>query len=764
MPGLDLKHLPEREEDIDFSDIYEKHQVVEEDDFNTIVVVDGAPVVNEKKEEKLVSVLTKLFVKGAGEIKEGGIWMPMSPNAEGKLESKGYLFIDFETAESAHAAVKNLDGHKMSKSHQLSVNKFIDVEKYTNMPEKYVEPHIEEYQPKEHIKSWLTDEQARDQFVMYRNDDVSIFWNRKTEEPEHVYTRQNWTETYVQWSPMGSYLSTFHTQGIALWGGPSWNKIVRFVHPGVKLIDFSPNERYLVTWSNEPIQLSKIPEGSPNPFSEYDEGNQVIVWDVMTGALLRSFPSNANADNNNNNNTSSVANANKTVHWPMFKWSANEKYFARVIAGQQLSIYEAPSMGLVDKKSIKIPGIVDFEWSPPMKDRKDDVLAYWTPEVGNQPARVTLMNVPSKEITRTKNLFNVHDCKLHWQSKGQYLAVKVDRHTKTKKSQFSNIEIFRLAEKGIPVETIESKDPVLAFAWEPSGERFATIATNDPNFGQPLVGSMGGPVTVKTYLNFYYMDRSSKANHGFRLLKSFDKKTCNYLFWSPKGRHLVTATLRSSSVFDLEFWDLDFEPIASSATNNDGTATPTGAAPTASAALLPPTPASGSASTTTVIQLLSTQEHYGVSDIEWDPTGRYIVSGSSMWRQTADHGFVLWDFKGNALFRQNIDKFKQLLWRPRPPTLLTNDMKRKIKKNLRQYSKQFEEDDLAAGDANAAKIIAARRKAVEDWYSWRKIVERRVTQERKELGKELVKGDEGKSEIIEEWVEEVIDEIEEIVD
>ncbi|CAO3590975.1 unnamed protein product [Absidia cylindrospora] len=619
------------------------------------------------------------------------------------------------------------------------------------MNDNYVEPTIEEYAPKEHIKSWLADEQARDQFVMYRGDDVSIFWNRKSEEPEHVHTRQNWTETYVQWSPLGSFLATFHIQGIVLWGGPSWSKIVRFVHPGVKLIDFSPCERYLVTWSNEPIQLSKIPEGPSNPFSEYDEGNQVIIWDVHTGALLRSFPV-PPQDNQA---------ANKTVHWPMFKWSSSEKYFARVVPGQQLSIYETPSMGLLEKKSIKIPGIVDFEWSPTRtvqdnkggQQREEEMLAYWTPEVGNQPARVTLMNVPNKEIIRTKNLFNVNDCKLYWQSKGHYLAVKVDRHTKTKKSQFANIEIFRVSEKGIPVETLELKDPVMAFAWEPLGERFATITTNDPNFGgNPAAsgpGAQGGQApqsTLKTTLTFYYLDRTSKSQQtGFRPLKVFDKKTANYLFWSPKGRHIVAATLRNATVFDMEFWDLDFEPLNSS--NNDDSNL------------------KSSNTSSTVVQLLTTQEHYGVSDIEWDPTGRYVVSGSSMWRQAGDHGFSLWDFKGQPLFKQNIDKFKQLLWRPRPASLLSADQKKKIKKNLRQYAKQFEEMDLAAGDANAAKLIAARRKAIEEWYSWRKTTEKQVAQERKDLGKELVRSaDDGKSEIIEEWVEEVIDEIEEIVE
>ncbi|KAI8979412.1 eukaryotic translation initiation factor eIF2A-domain-containing protein [Mycotypha africana] len=724
MPSVDWKNLPENEEDINFDDIYEKHKVVSDSDFDHIVVVDGAPIVDEAKEEKLVAVLTKLFTKGAGEIKENGFWMPMTTNEEGKKTSLGYLFIEFKSAESAHAAVKNLDGHKLSKTVTLSVNKFTDVEKYTDMNEQYVEPEIEPYTPKEHLKSYLMDPQARDQFVMYKGDDVSIFWNRKTESPEHVYSRTNWTETYVQWSPKGSYLATFHTQGIALWGGPSWNKIVRFVHPGVKLIDFSPNERYLVTWSNEPISLARLPE-TGHPYSDYDEGNQVVVWDIKTGDLLRSFP------------LVQTSEEQKTVRWPMFK------YFARVVPGQQLSVYEAPSMGLVGKKSIKSPGIVDFEWSPAKSGasdvkvpNKEDILAYWTPEIGNQPARVVMMSIPSKEILATKNLFNVSECKLYWQNLGQFLAVKVDRYTKTKKSTFANIEIFRVNQKNIPVETIEMKDPMIAFAWEPYGTRFACITTNDPNFGTAPANGQAA-VTLKTDVQFFYLDDSKKANAGFKLMMSIPKKTSNYLFWSPRGHHIVLATLRSSSVSDLEFYDIDFEPLSSDKKNKKVGST---------------------------IQLLATQEHYGVSDVEWDPTGRYVVTAASMWRQSsADHGFCIWDFKGQLLFKQNIENFKQLLWRPRPPSLLSQEEKKKIKKNLRQYSKQFEEEDLAMGDANAAKLRAERRKAVEEWYAWRKATERQLEEERKAMGKELQTTDEGKSEVVEEWVEEVIEEHEEIV-
>ena len=64
----------------------------------------------------------------------------------------------------------------------------------------------------------------------------------------------------VQWSPYGSYLASFHPQGIALWGGAKvsretksgdridgWAKIKRFKHTAVTSIAFSPKEKFLLT-------------------------------------------------------------------------------------------------------------------------------------------------------------------------------------------------------------------------------------------------------------------------------------------------------------------------------------------------------------------------------------------------------------------------------------------------------------------------------------------------------------------------------------
>ena len=64
---------------------------------------------------------------------------------------------------------------------------------------------------------------------------------------------QHWTESYVTWSPRGSYMTTIHRQGIALWGGPAWKKIVKFPHNLVRFVDYSPDERCVVTFSAEPV-------------------------------------------------------------------------------------------------------------------------------------------------------------------------------------------------------------------------------------------------------------------------------------------------------------------------------------------------------------------------------------------------------------------------------------------------------------------------------------------------------------------------------
>ena len=64
--------------------------------------------------------------------------------------------------------------------------------------------------------------------------------------------------------------------------------------------------------------------------------------------------------------------------------------------------------------------------------------------------------------------------KMQWQAGGDYLIVKVLRKkTKTKKT--TNLEIFAMREKEIPIESREMPDNVTDFKFEPKGNRFGII-------------------------------------------------------------------------------------------------------------------------------------------------------------------------------------------------------------------------------------------------------------------------------------------------
>lgn len=720
---------------LDFKDLEDKYKVAADEGFDTIVLIDGCPVVEESRRDALLKIVSKKFLAPCGDVKQDGIFMPME-DKNGVPTSKGFMFVEFETPAQAQTCVKQLNGKRLDKVHTFQCNLFTDVEKYVTVPEEFRAPAQQEFQQLEHIRSWLTDHQGRDQFVMFAGDDVSVCWNNKEDEPDAEVTRPRWTDTYVQWSPLGSYLTSFHPQGLQLWGGPSWKRISRFAHPKVKLIDYSPLENYLVTWSNEPLELP--PAGHPAratlPFTQEDEGKQVFVWDLKKGILLRSFPGQPLEP-------VQPGGPPKKMTWPMFKWSADEQYVARVTPGPngQIWVYELPSMGLLEKKSIKVDGIVDFEWSPaPASDKKlgadGNLISYWTPEVGNQPARVSVMSIPPKEIVRTKNLYSVTDCKMHWQSAGDYLCIKVDRHTKSKKGSFTNLEIFRVCEKNVPVEVIELKDTIINFAWEPKGARFAAIQTNDPNLGTPL------GVTLKTALSFYALE-SNKPKHesNFKVVRTVDRKTCNSLQWAPKGRFLVAATLGSPSTFDLEFWDVDFEGDKKEDEKD----------------------------LACNLQCLNTAEHYGVTDLEWDPSGRYLLTWSSIWKHKMENGYVIWDFKGTQIREDHIDNFKQIIWRPRPATLLPKQEQKQIRKQLREYSRQFEEEDNLKQNEAARELQDERRRLLQEWYDWRQETEARLAEARKQLGRthwteRLL--EQSSTQEVEEIVEEIISEQTEVVE
>ena len=202
--------------------------------------------------------------------------------------------------------------------------------------------------------------------------------------------------------------------------------MLKLNHGGVKLIDFSPCEQFIVTWS-----------------PETDQSAALIVWDVKTGAKMRAFQG---------------AKPDGDIDWPAFQWSHDDAYFAR-LGDDCIYCYESSTMKLIRDKqekrtSVKVDGVRQFLWSP-----TDNVISLWVPEHGNNPAKIMLMNFPSREELVQKNLFQVADLRMTWHDQGHFLCVKVDKHSKSGKTLHSVFELFRLRDKGVPIEVQEfSKD------------------------------------------------------------------------------------------------------------------------------------------------------------------------------------------------------------------------------------------------------------------------------------------------------------------
>ena len=135
-----------------------------------------------------------------------------------------------------------------------------------------------------------------------------------------------------------------------------------------------------------------------------------------------------------------------------------------------------------------------------------------------------------------------------------------------------------------------------------------------------------------------------------------------------------------------------------------------------------------------------------------------------------ENGYHLYDFKGLLLREEHVDRFKQFAWRPRPPTLLSKEEQKTVRRNLREYSKAFEEQDVARATTANKAVIELRRRLLSEWREWRAHTEAGLKEQRAEHGlledfeQEHAQETEGeKTEVVEEIVEEVIRETEEVV-
>lgn len=319
--------------------------------FNNAIVVANLPVVPQAKVEKLTQVLTKLVSKiGTLVTSENfnGVLMPYDGDADATL---GFAFVEYATPEEAKNAVEVLQGYSFDKKHQLRVVQYSRAKQLQNFDPaaEFNPPQPEPFLEKPNPCSWLEDPEQRDSFVIRFQNETIVHWFDAKSDPIIDYggSREkeagvSWCEYYCAWSPAGSYLATLvPAKGVILWSGSSYEKVGRFVAPGVKTVTFSPQENYFFT-NNE------------NP----DDPAAIKVYHIATGNLLRAFPLYPDG-----------MSSDKPP--PPFSWSHDDMYLARMGIGL-ISVYETPPMRLLDSRSLMAEGISDFQWCP-----KKNIIAYW---------------------------------------------------------------------------------------------------------------------------------------------------------------------------------------------------------------------------------------------------------------------------------------------------------------------------------------------------------------------------------------------------
>lgn len=131
----------------------------ETDGVESVIVVDGVPIVEPKRIEKLKSVINKIFAKFGNIVNE---FYPV--DEEGS--TKGYIFIEYSTPVHAAEAVKLSNNFKLDKQHTFQVNLFTDFSKYEHIPDQWQPPEAAPYQGQGDLHYYLLEPDAYDQFAV----------------------------------------------------------------------------------------------------------------------------------------------------------------------------------------------------------------------------------------------------------------------------------------------------------------------------------------------------------------------------------------------------------------------------------------------------------------------------------------------------------------------------------------------------------------------------------------------------------------------
>lgn len=248
--------------------VFEEEEPKFDDNINTMIVIYGLPVVDQAKLPKLKLFVTGQIGKDNLATHDKAINIP----ANEKGITQGYGFFDMKSEEAANAAVAKFKNLKLGNVF-LTARHLKDLIDSKDYPDEYVEPSYPEYVAPENTYKWSTEKElveGGDVFLIHSGTTRKTFMQDPwTFNETLLTTTENKDIQTVCWSPKGSYLAAAvftpldkgkrYNNYIQLFSGDKLELKGRtsiFTHEAKDKEEavplrfaFSPQEKYMVTWS-----------------------------------------------------------------------------------------------------------------------------------------------------------------------------------------------------------------------------------------------------------------------------------------------------------------------------------------------------------------------------------------------------------------------------------------------------------------------------------------------------------------------------------
>jgi len=536
--------------------------------------------------------------------------------------SLGVAFIEFTTAEVAAVARRELPArYKLMEPRQLTTYSFEDF-KLLDQPPVF-ERLADKRRPLRDADKWLRDKKGRDQFA--------IRYNLSEEASSEFKNKLGvWW-----WSDPGHGEANFVYGGAREEeAGSNWT---------AETVMWSPQGRYLATFNK--LRGVVLWAGSKfNKFGNFSHAEVTeavfsrceryvctwspasggILWDVRTQTSLLTLPHLSDKCDLSFSPDGNYLLQPDPKLGHVYVYDITSIDLSGAAPEAAAAAAAAPvAVRLLGDAPLYMPGFTEASWAPAGRN----VFVVFSPEKDANPANVRFVSVPSLETIKTKAFFNVIETSLSWHPDGTFLCLRnvtpspqLQRKLRSSKKTVtpedyvgnttSSLEVFRMDEKDFPVEMIPLKHSCVDLSWEPKGTRLAAVVASSPD---PTV---------------YFYDLSLNGTVESSATTMVGRQ-CNMVAWSPFGRYCV--------LFAIDYGILVFVD------------------------------ANGS-------KILAADTHHTANFVEFDPSGRYVVSvkkqplGSTTAKLQLDNGFNVWSFQGHRLYSEKRDKLYQFLWRPRPVT------------------------------------------------------------------------------------------------